>query len=427
MIEKGKSVVLALLVAASLLQSYLLAFHPADYESIREGEYVSTEIVGTQEKAEHLVFPTQIALHREDGWHTVLYPGHYFYQVIMEELGKHQFEGLRIAPRSAGQLKRMINNENGVEIRFQDELPLSILRHALPISPGLMTDPDRISIVWISNAGEEPAVYLIGKDYSDAYEVLRTDLGRDTVNQLIGLGDYQTPYLASNTGFLYPAEPVKMFRYEYPLDRLSVSNMENMMFPDPGITRNWETTDGTAIYSDGKRGLEVENRTQWMRFTNPMASIGQPFDPVADFSNAVHYVNRHGGWNGIFSLERIRLMEESSGPQFTFRQWIRSYPSNYPVLNLQDERFGTIGVLMEGDVVTEYERSLLIVKSGHVSRMETFLPGGELLLDRINASGLIIRMKALTPAYRPKISTDTIEFVPVWAVVMNDGTLVELP
>src|SRR5690606_39787445 len=86
MIERGKSVVLALLVLASLWQSYLLAFQPGEYESIRESEYVAADIVGTQEKAEQLVFPTRIALHREDGRHTVLYPGHYFYRLIMEEL-----------------------------------------------------------------------------------------------------------------------------------------------------------------------------------------------------------------------------------------------------------------------------------------------------------------------------------------------------
>ena len=41
--------------------------------------------------------------------------------------------------------------------------------------------------------------------------------------------------------------------------------MENMLFPDPGITRNLPTRDGTEIYSDGKRGLEIKREHPWMR------------------------------------------------------------------------------------------------------------------------------------------------------------------
>jgi len=427
MIERGKSIVLALLVLASLWQSYLLAFQPGEYESIRESEYIATEIIGTQEKAEQLVFPTRIALHREDGRHTVLYPGHYFYKVIMEELQDRVFEGLRISSRSAGQLKRMIGGADGIEIRFTGELPLPLVRHAFPVEPGLVIETGRIGTIWITAADGEPAVYLIGKDYHDAYEVMRTDLDRETLARLIGLGDYQSPYLVSSTGLLYPAESVRMFRYVYPAERISVESMENMLFPDPGITRNWVTVDGTEIYSDGKRGMEVDRDTQWMRFSDPMASIGQPFEPAADLSVAVQYVNRHGGWNGIFSLERVILREEPSAPRFTFRQWLPAYPEHYPILETPDARFGTIDVLMEGDVVTDYERSLYFIASGPAEREETLLPGGEALMERIGASGFILRMEAVMPAYRPRLSADQIEFVPVWAVQLNDGTLAELP
>jgi regulatory protein YycH of two-component signal transduction system YycFG len=426
MIERGKSILLTLLVMTSLLQSYLLAFQSGDYESIREGEYISTEIVGTQEKAEQLVYPSRIAIHRADDRHTVLYPGHYFYKVIMEELQHRQFDGLRVSARGAGQLKRMINVSDGIEIRFTDELPLSLIRHSLPVNPGIMTELDRIGTIWITEIDGRPGIYLIGEDFNDAYEVLRTDLDTETVAQLVGLGDYQKPYLVSTTGFLYPAEPVKMYRYVYPLDRLSVGNMENMLFPDPGITRNWESGDGTQIYSDGKRGMEVESRTQWMRFSDPLASTGQPFDPETDMAGAVQYVNRHGGWNGLFSLERVRLRNESSAPHFTFRQWLPSHPENFPILHPGDEPFGTIDVLMEGDTVTEYERSLLIVRNKLADRSEVMLPGGEELKQIINASGLILRLEAVIPAYRPRILTDAIEFDPIWAAVLNDGTMVEL-
>lgn len=427
MIERGKTILLTLLVIASLLQSYLLSFHSPEYGSIREGAYIETEIVGTQEKAEQLVYPSQIILHRDSGKHAVFYPGHYFYRLILEELRGHQFEGLRVTDRPAGQLKRMAGSQNSVVIQFVDELPFSILRHALPINPGVTTEPEWISTIWIEDTGGEPVVYLIGKDYNEAYEIVRTDLEGATVSQWIALGDYQKPYEVASTGFLYPLEPVRMFRYVYPLDYLSVGNMENMLFPDPGITRNWETGDGMEIYSDGKRGMEVDSLSLWMRYTDPMASIGQPFEPVSDLADAVQYVNRHGGWNGTFLLERIRLLENESAPHFTFRQWLPSYPANYPILDTPGDRFGAIGVVLEGNTVTEYERSLLIIHGGQVTRTETALPGGQELLERINGSGLILRMNAIIPAYRPKISPESIEFVPVWAAIMNDGTMVELP
>lgn len=428
MIEKAKTVLLVLLVGTSLLQSYLLAFHSTDYEAILESEYVESEIVGTQEKPENLIYPQQIILHEDALNHKVLYPGHYFYRLILGQLQSHSFEGLRVSDKSAILLRRMMNQQSGVEIHFSSNIPVELIRHVLPFQAGTLEKVDWIRTIWMTENDGETEIYLIGQDFTDAYEVVRTDLLASKIQEYIVFGQYQYPnYLVSEAGYLYPDEVVSVFRITHPISSLTSDKMQNMLFPDPGITRNWTTSEGMEIYSDGKRGLEIDTNSQWMSFTDPAASIANAFEPVNDLAAAVQFVNQHGGWNGKFNLEKVELDLLRQEPRFTFRQYLNSFPAAYPIINPDKVPFGEIEVKLERDVVTVYERSLLIAESDQVVRSDYTLPGGDVLKRRLDRLGLSTRIETVTPAFRAKMLPDAIEFVPIWGVYLSDGTLIELP
>src|SRR5690606_30973511 len=149
--------------------------------------------------------------------------------------------------------------------------------------------------------------------------------------------------------FLYPTESVPIQQLTYPYTSLAGDRMGNMLFPDPGITRSLPTRDSSEIYSDGKRGLEINNDQQWMSYTDPMAMIGGTFNARSDLPTAAQFVNRYGGWNGRYGLERVEVDARQSQPNFIFRQWLSSYPYSYPIVSKQDHRFGYISVLLQQD------------------------------------------------------------------------------
>ncbi len=430
MVEKAKSVLLIILVATSLFQSYQLAYHSTNYEQIRESEYIDTELIGTQEKVDNLVFPHQIVIHENSESHSVLYPEHSFYKIIMEDLKKRSYEGIRISEKPALLLKQLMNEQAGIEIRFPSPFPLQVIRHAIPLQIGLISDNEWIHTMWLTVSGESGIVdiFLLGEDFADAYEVTSSDLTADKVREYIRFGEFQSPkYALSPYGFLYPTESVAIQRLTYRYTGVSGDRMGNMLFPDPGITRSLPTRDSSEIYSDGKRGLEINNDQQWMSYTDPMASIGGTFNSRSDLNAATQFVNRYGGWNGRYGLERIVVSDKQAQPNFIYRQWLSSFPYAYPIVSKTDNRFGYISVWLQQDVITQYERSLRMLEESGVERTETYLPGGEALLARIAKFGAIAQIKRITPAYKPNVIDGVIEFVPIWAVVLGDGTMLELP
>lgn len=430
MIEKGKSFILALLVGSSLLQSYLLAYHSTDYESILESEYIDTETIGTQEKQENLVFPQQIVLHGDENSHTVLYPGHYFYRIIMEDLQSHSYEGIRSTDKTTQQLQMLMNKQAGIEIRFPGKLPLQIIQYAIPIQPGLPNDTPWVKSIWatIDEENKSVEIYLIGDGLTETYTVSATDLTVDKVGEYIRFGDYQSPkYAVSPEGYLYPNDtfPMAVLTFEY--TSIAGDRLENMLFPDPGITRSLPTSDGMEIYTDGKRGLEIDRSQLWMSYTDPIASIGGTFSSANDLNTATQFINRHGGWNGLFELEQVSVGLTQSEPRFIFRQWLESYPSSYPVLDQKDGGFGLIEVLLQQEVITEYKRSLMLLDSASVKRQQVYLPGGESLQARIELTGLSRQIERLIPAYKPRVTPEFAEFIPIWAMILSNGEMLELP
>jgi len=430
MIEKAKTIFLILLVGTSLLQSYLLAYHSTDYESILEGEYVETEAIGTQENQKNLVYPLQIVMHQDAERHSVLYPGHYFYRLIMEDLQKQTFGDLKLTEKSGLLLNQMKNEQAGLELRFPSELPLQIVRLAVPIQTGLTNETEWIRTMWmtIDEQTDKVEVYFVGDDFSNAYEVVSSSLSKERIEQYIRFGEFQFPnYTASRFGFLYPSESISVQRIQQTFTSITSDKMENMLFPDPGITRSFPTSDGTEIYSDGKRVLEIDRSQLWMGYTDPMTPINERLSPGKAMNTIVQFINHHGGWNGQYTLERINTASNQAGPRFIFRQYMSSYPFAYPILDSGKSRFGSIEVMLQQDVVTEYERTLIISDAEKMTGGEVHLPGGDVLMKRLEKLGVMTRIEIVTPAYRSAITPEAIEFTPVWAVILKDGTILELP
>lgn len=428
MIEKSKTILLVLLVASSLLQSYLLAYHSSDFEPILESDYVETEKIGTQVASESLFYPQQIVLHKDSEQHSVLYPKHPFFDIIYDKIRIATFEGLRTST-SFKPLLRQQNQENGVEIRFGSGIPLSVFNLFIPLKLDFVTQVDRISKMWltVNKISNKVDIFLVNDTETAAYEILTTDISLEQVLEFIGLSELQAKYRIMQNHLYVPVEDVPMYTLIYKYTSITTEQMENVLFPDPGITRNLPTQDGTEIYSDGKRGLQIKTNQLWMSYTDPIAPLEDSLDTREDLNSAVQFINQRGGWNGQFRIDYVAPNLTDKGQRIIFRQYLPIYPVSYPIVEQDNQSFGYITATLQGGTISEYERSLIIMDNMPTNRSEKLLPGGQRLEDRLLAYDNLFDVDAVYPAYRPQITPEYVEFKPVWVVELDNGVIEELP
>ncbi|HZG84872.1 YycH family regulatory protein [Paenibacillus sp.] len=425
MMERAKTLCLAVLIAASLVQSYLLAYSEPKFDTIIPTDYVESKLEGTQAELAALLFPKDIVLHFGNGEHTLLYPHMIFYRMILEVVEQRTFDGLREAAFAS----ETAQDAAGVEIRFAGELPLSLLQQAMNLKgEGLHAAApiDRIHI-FTQPGREDVRVFFVGSD--GAYEATRADLTVKDVERFVGFGEARTRYTAASGGHYLPDEPLPMVQYTYESRRFTADQLQRSLFPDPFSTRNLTERDGSEIYTDGKRGLQLSTEREWFSYTDPAATAEGERTALETALSAVQFVNRHGGWNGDYMLESIRQDQPNGAEQsVVFRHYVGTYPGSYPIIGTRNGApFGPIELTLRNRNVTSYERSTVQLDGQPVGRMPLHLPGGDRLLKLWNAYSEKALVRAIFPAYRANFAEDRVVLEPIWALSMIDGSVRALP
>jgi regulatory protein YycH of two-component signal transduction system YycFG len=430
MMESAKTLLLAVLVAASLVQSYLLAYSEPKFDTIIPTDYVESKLEGTQQELGNLLFPKDIVLHFGSGENTVLYPRMIFYRMILEVVEQRTFDGLRV-PGSNVRLPEPNSEEaQGIEIRFANELTLPLLQKMMNLKGDSLgeTEPiDRIHI-YTQPEREEVRVFFAGTRNGVVYEATRADLTIKDVERFIGFGETRVRYAVVENGHYLPMEPIPMVQYRYKYRQFTADQLQRSLFPDPFSTRNLTERDGSEIYTDGKRGLQLSNDRLWLSYTDPAAPAEGEQTGLDTALSAVQFVNRHGGWNGEYLLEGTTQDTTSAEQRIQFRHYIGSYPGAYPVMGAQDGTpFGKIEMVFRNRVVTRYGRSTLQLEGTAIERTPVTLPGGKSLVSLWSSFPEKSLVQAVFPAYRAVLSEEDVLLEPVWALEMADGTVRMLP
>jgi len=428
--ERLKTVLLTVLVAASLIQSYLLAYNEPKFDTVIPADYVESELEGTQTELANLLFPKDIVLHYGNSEYTVLYPGMIFYSLIMDVVEQRTFEGLRAAGDTVDKAEWIANSTQGIEIRFAGELSLQLLQQLMNLPGDDFSDLEPIDRIHIYTQPEreEVRVYFAGSRNGVVYEAIRADLTVKDVERFIGFGETRVKYMSLGDGHYIPEKPLPMVEYRLDYRQFTPDQLQRSLFPDPFKTRNLTERDGSEIYTDGKRGLQLSMGQKWMRYTDPAAPAEGVLTPLDAALASVQFVNRHGGWNGDYMLEQVS--EESAGNerQVTFQHYIGSYLGAYPIVGTTSGLpFGSIQLTLRNRTVTGYERSTVQVDNAPAQRTSVTLPGGDELLEIWEKYPDRQLVEQIYPAYRAILSEEEVLLTPIWALTMADGTVRALP
>ncbi|SHE15078.1 Two-component system yycF/yycG regulatory protein yycH [Chlamydia abortus] len=421
MMEKAKTVALVVLVAASLVQSYLLAYSSPNYEPINQMEYVDSGLDGPPAALADLILPEQMIIHFGNKQHTVLPYGHQFYNMVYSDLLKQRsFENLRRTNLPASYLDWDLIRDTrpGIEIRFKEAVPIGTLKSIMKIKEDFTVEDVGISKIWIYESKEEVKTYFLSDSPEIVYEAVQSDLTVKELENKIGLGAHLPAYYPdSRHDYYLPAVDLQMVQYKVPFNIFTEDQLKRSLFPDPGMARFLFERDGAQIYTDGKRGLQVRNGDHWFSYSDPVSvPVESRAETKENLTNAVKFINRHGGWNSDYLFSRVSP-NYAFGPQtFEFRQYV----GGYPVMNTEQSSFGYIKIVMQKGVISNYERSMINMDIGLAEKSAYRLPGGDALATMLEQSGL--NPVAVYPAYQATLGDEKIHLVPQWAVELQDGT-----
>jgi regulatory protein YycH of two-component signal transduction system YycFG len=420
MIDKLKSVVLTLLVGLSLFQSYQLVYSRPDIESSQTTEYIKTELIGTQSQVEDLLYPSDIILHFGDSTHTVLTPNITFYKMILDVVTARTFDGLEPNTKWIVNWDQIRDERQGFELHFRQGIPMDVLQRFMQVQDDELVSYNIIHSIWfvVSESGEEVRTFFVTEDGIRMFEATNSILTVRELQRFVELGAYLTRYQYEPRGNFYlPEEDVNMIRYETNFTTFTPEQLQNSLFVNPSITRNIIERDGTEIYTDGKRGLQINKDQLWMSFSDPIAPGTGGMDILDNLFSAVKFVNQHGGWNGTFTIDHL---PELGNSVLTFRQ----YYEGFPIVDIRETGLGSIQVNLNNSIVSSYERSLVNLDEEPTSKSPVLLEGGEVLLQRLERYSRLNEVLGLYAGYRPVMGEQsTVTLLPEWIVELQDGTL----
>lgn len=422
MMERFKSLALTVLILASLLQSYLLAYSSPKYEPVPQNDYVQTELLGKQTELNGLLFPDQIIIHLGNQQHSVLYPNSYNYNTLLDNIKQRTLEGLRKTTMYLANVnwEDVREKHQGVEIRFRNGIPMHVLQNLLQMKGEIPQENDAITRVWIfaNDNKEEVRTFLFTDTLSVGYEVVKADFTSKDIENYIAYADRMKLHKSYNGDYYLPLAAIKVTGYTLKYTQFTAEQWKRSLFVDPGITRNLKERDGSEIYTDGKRGLQINKDEQWMNYSDPVAPIESKNDIKDNLLAGVQFVNQHGGWDGAYMLARTPLRQAFSDQTFVFRQ----YYDSFPILNGQSEGLGMIKLNVTKGIVSGYERSLIMLDETSVVRNEGILPGAAEVEERLKTYQRRSSIVSMFAAYKPKIKEQTVDLTPVWAIELRDGT-----
>lgn len=425
--EKVKTVLLTILVAASLVQSYMLGYSSPRPDPLPQGKYVESELNGPPAELQDVVFPEQIILHYGKKNHTVLYPLPYInhYRNIFDFLKQRSFGGLRRTNLAAANMSwsEVRDNYQGIEIRFKTAIPFNVLQSLMKLSrEDTAIEAELISKVWIYSDGfsDDVKTFFVTDNPNVIYEAVKADVTESDLLVRLRLGESLPRYTTENGDYYLPVESLPAIRMTVPYTLYTAEQLKRSLFVDPSLTRSLQERDGTQIITDSVKGLQIRSDKEWFVFSNPASAPVESKNEARDnMLSAIQFINQHGGWNGTHLFAQLKTLQQGGPQTFIFRQYLEGFP----VMNIGGDSIGYLKVVIQRGVTSTYERSLIIPDTKSMTKEAASLPGGKELEQVIARYEKRLSIARIFPGLVPEVREKDVVYAPKWIVELRDGSI----
>jgi regulatory protein YycH of two-component signal transduction system YycFG len=423
-VERGKSVLLNFLVILSLVLSWLLLNSQPKYDYLHPAEYVDRQPFGEKRDIKELVKPQSIVFHYGDKRFNGAFPDSPSYRMVIREMEKWYFFNLQKVNLTAENVKDIINNRKAMEIIYPTEIPTDLIGELFAFrgkTEYILPSVKRI-IIYIDDSDKE--TYALFTDNLGDLIQARTAITSRDLEQLYLSNGTNLPALmpvalSKEEGefpIYIPSESITMQEYRYISQQIPASQMIQTLFVDPTMIRQVTERDGTTIYTDGSKAVQLPPNLRSIHFHDPVAESLEPATTDSHFHSVVNFVNEHGGWNGNYMLEGIKKIHQEGLESYQFREYVGSYP----FYGVTKEMLGAVEVVTQRSYISGFNRSLINLDT-YFDHQDIKVTSGQELLAKLTAQG--VHLDSVTDmylGYQAKINDNHVIFSPKWVIKLVD-------
>ncbi|WP_139492474.1 YycH family regulatory protein [Brevibacillus dissolubilis] len=438
--EPTKSILLIFLISISFVLTSMLWNYQPQFELISPPTYTASDKVGQPKQIEELVEPRAIVFHYGLNRHTKAVYNDAQYRVITSQMNKWYFYDFVAYPLTDDKWESLTRTTKGVEIQFGAAVPVSVISQLVTFRGDMQEQMKGIERIWLYYEEAEGVVYALfisnqdrqvvrartvvdPKDLEDSY----LSLGKYLPEQILKVYKEDDSLARRNSSmtfwqiFYLPKEAQKMREFNYNYLPITDKQFIDTYFLDPSLVRQIIERDGTMIYTDGNRSIQIRQGQQAMTFTSPALEEAETLLTNEDkLRESIAFVNQHLGWTDEFRFESLEERGES-GAQITFRQHIGAYP----VVSNEGHELDQIQVTLEQGQVISVKRSLVDLDTFFQYKDITIMSAEELYHYLESEEVDTSEISNIYLAYHLNVLPGYAELKPSW-VVEKWGTLYEV-
>ncbi|PTX62441.1 regulatory protein YycH of two-component signal transduction system YycFG [Melghirimyces profundicolus] len=444
--EHLKSLTIVFLVAASVVQTGMLWYSSPSYQDSGATDFENIPPIGhddfQKEDIHQLAAPPEILFH-EEGNHRRILPGKE-HRVLVDQLHHARLDKPREIEPSPAQWKALMEEENGLELRFHRNLPADVAQTFFRSGEENGFETEDFNRIWIFGEGENNrvTVWMISDQTQTVVQATALIQNYDKVMDLAGRagGEPLLPYVKGDKPglkeedlegdrvphvFYLPETNPAVPRLTYELEEIKMDSMKMILFRNPNSVEEIRLSGDNYVYTDtleNGRTLQYNEKHKKMMYYNSASPPEKESTPEEELNTIISFMNRHNGWTGNYLLDGVETDRGNGGSDYDFRLHVKGLPvygpEQYPGLD-------TIS-LTAHQGVTKYGRSLVYFSFRSDTKEADRLPSGKQVLDAVNELGAdLTKIRQIYPGYQARTEKTakkkSLVLKPVWVVVFQDG------
>lgn len=433
--EPVKTALLTVLIVISFLLTAILWSNRPQFQPFEPVQYVKSKPVQTRQLKE-LVTPEAVMYHYGEDRHTKAYANDARYRYIAAEMGKWYFFDFVSYPLTEEKWNALTRKSTGLEIQFRSNVPIKVVSQLFNFQDEGYQQINGIDRLWLYYSEEEGTVFALFinsqeekilrartavsvKDLRESYLPMGKMLPEQIlkVTRLKGDSSYgpDKPFW-----YIYylPKNTVKMGRFLYNFLPITDDELIDAYFLDRTLVRQIVERDGTIIYTDGSRSIQMPPGQQMITFTDPAFQQGNRNMTKEDkVKGAINFINSHLGWTDDYHFESI-VEHEHEEDIIKFRQYLGAYP----LISPGESQLDSIAIMSEAGQVVTMKRSLIDLDK-YIDHKEWLVMSGPELYQYIRDQKLLDlkNVKNAYLAYQAKVHQGYVELLPTWVIESVDG------
>ncbi|MGD8190528.1 YycH family regulatory protein [Brevibacillus ginsengisoli] len=440
--ETTKSVLLNVLVLTSFVLTWLLWQNQPKFELIAPTTYVDSKTVGQSKQLEELIEPESIVFHYGNDHHTRANANDAQFRVLSSLMSKWYFYDFAYFPLTGEKWQSLTKDKQGIEIQFRSTVPLSLISQFFTFRGEIEGDLKGINRIWLYYEEREDMVYALFLS-DDDQRIIRARTvvsSKDLRESFLPLGKHLPEQilkaarthnsLVPNTQltdywkiYYLPKESFKMRQFLYSIKPIPNEGLIQAFFLDPSLVRQVVERDGTVIFTDGTRSIQIRPGQPMMTYTDPVLPQQKENLTTEDkLRGAVNFINQHLGWTDTFRFERIEE-HAGDGDVISFRQYLGAYP----MISKDNSSFDEVVVNSEQGQIVSLKQPIIDLDR-YINFKEWTIMSGPELYQVLRAQNVDVNM--ITRAYLAYENVSYqgyVELSPTWVVELANGSSKIIP